>query len=618
MCGIVALVGSRATTEAVRAMTDAVKHRGPDDLGMWCAPSIALGHRRLSILDLSPAGRQPMASRDGRYHLIFNGELFNYQEVARLLPDVLWRSSSDTEVVLEAFARWGPACLEHFVGMYALAIWDAKARRLFCARDRLGIKPLYFAPRGEGWALGSEIGALLAAGVPADPDEATIYDFLARDFYEHADATFFRGIRKLPPGNWMWVEPGVTPVPVRYWELATEVSRITPSRERDERADELIARMEEAVRIALRSDVPVGIALSGGLDSAVLLALVDRAQPDASKIEAFSFDFEDERYSERKWVESMAAHTGHRATFRTVTPQDFIAGADALVTQQQEPHAGAPIIAYGRCFEQIRSHGVIVVMDGSGIDEALAGYDRFRPARWADLAAQGRADELALELAACGLDGTEHGPRVHAQIAAAASEHGDIGKGQDLTSSVRPDCLAERLVRGAPPLPTFERPFPDALRNLMYRELRYTKLPRALRFRDRLSMAVGCELRPPFLDHRLLAYEFALPAEDRILRGVTKALLREAAARLLPDAVRLASKRSVQTPQREWFRGALAAWVRTQLDHASFWDRGWVDRTRAMEALDRFTRGEGDNSFFLWQWIDLDRWASKYLDPAPA
>jgi asparagine synthase (glutamine-hydrolysing) len=306
----------------------------------------------------------------------------------------------------------------------------------------------------------------------------------------------------------------------------------------------------------------------------------------------------------------MAKHTGHAATFRTVTPADFATSFDRIIAQQQEPHAGAPITAYTLCFEQLREHGVIVVMDGSGIDEGLAGYARFRPAHWADLQAANREEELARELAAAGttLDAAR------AQMAAATSEHGDVGRGQDLTVSVRPDCLGDRLRELDAPLPMFERPFPDALRNLMYRELRYTKLPRALRFRDRLSMAFGCELRPPFLDHRLLAYMFALPAEDRVHDGATKALLRDAAERLLPDVVRLASKRSVQTPQREWFRGPLATWVREHVDTDRFWQRGWVDRARAVPAMERFLAGEGDNSFFLWQWIALERWAQTYLD----
>ncbi len=607
MCGIAAILGRAASRERAGRMSDAIAHRGPDDAGFLVEPGVALAHRRLSILDLSAAGHQPMVSRDGRYHLIFNGEIFNYREIAARLA-VPWRSGSDTEVLLEAFAAWGPACLDELVGMFAFAIWDSREERLFCARDRLGIKPLYYARLDDGWALGSEIGALVAAGVPAAPDDRVIFDFLARDFYEHTDDTFFRGVRKLPPGHWMWLADSREPEPQRYWDLAADVAKIQVPGERAARGEELVARMSDAVRIALRSDVPIGITLSGGLDSAVLLSLVDRERPD--KIAAFSFDFAEEQYSERPWVAAMAEHTGHAATFRTVTPVDFVESLDRILAQQGEPHAGAPITAYTLCFEALREAGVIVVMDGTGIDEGLAGYARFRPALWADLAAAGRTAELEVELTAAGTTLAQATPA----MSAAASEHGDIGRGQDLTASVRPDCIANDLAALAPPLPRFERPFPDALRNLMYRELRYTKLPRALRFRDRLSMAYGTELRPPFLDHRLLAYMFALPAEDRIHRGVTKALLRDAAARLLPDAVRLASKRSVQTPQREWFRGPLAAWIRDQIDRDAFWRRGWVARAPALAALDRFVGGEGDNSFFIWQWLALARWSATTLE----
>ena len=616
MCGIAATVGRDASVATVRAMSARIAHRGPDGQGEWDAPGVALAHRRLSILDLSAAGRQPMASHDGRYRMVFNGEIYNYLELARAMPEVAWRSSSDSEVLLERFARQGPACFRELRGMFAVAIWDTVEHRLCCARDPVGIKPLYLARTAATWSVASEIGALLAAGAPAVPDEAVIYDFLARDFYEHGDDTFFRGIGKVPPGHFLWLDVRGPSAPIRYWDLHAASAAIAVASNAVERGEALVAAMEDAVRIALRADVPIGITLSGGLDSAVLLALVDRVQPDASKIGAFSFDFEDPQYSERPWVEAMAKHTGHAARYRTVTPEDFVAQLDPILAQQQEPHAGAPIVAYSLCFEQLRPAGVIVAMDGSGIDEGLAGYDRFRPARWADLAAAGDDAALEAELAApdsgVGTDGASRA-RASAQAAAAASLHGDHGVAQDLSRSVLPETITRGLESHARPLPTFERPFPDALRNLMYRELRYTKLPRALRFRDRLSMAHGTELRPPFLDHELLAHMFALPAEDRIDRGVTKAILRTAAARLLPDAVRFAAKRSVQTPQREWFRGPLAAWVRAQIDRPSFWDRGWVDRTAALAAVERFQAGHGTNSFFLWQWIALGRWAELFL-----
>ena len=613
MCGLVAIVGRDATRARAEAMSAALRHRGPDDAGAWTGEGVALAHRRLAILDLSAAGHQPMVSHDGRYHLVYNGEIYNYAELAAALPGVAWRGRSDTEVLLELFARRGPACLDELAGMFAFAVWDAVERRLFCARDRAGIKPLYYARLGDGWAVASEIGALLAAGVPARADEAIVYDFLARDYYEHADATFFAGVAKLAPGHWTWLAAGEDPAPVRYWDLAHEAARVRPSADRTERGEQLIALLQDAVRLGLRADVPLGIAMSGGLDSAVLLALIDRAHPDPTRLELFSFDFDDARYGERLWVEAMAAHTGHAARFRTVTPADFTDSLDGVLRQQQEPHAGAPIAAYTQCFEALRARGAIVVMDGSGLDEALAGYDVFRPARWADLAAAGDHVALEDELAAAGLGGAER-ELARAQMVAASSALGEVGQGQDLTRSARPELLHPALARHAPPLPAFERPFPDFMRNRMYRELRYTKLPRALRFRDRLSMAYGCELRPPFLDHRVLAYAFALPPEDHLRGGATKALLRDAAARLLPDTVRLAAKRSVQTPQREWFRGPLAAWVRAQIDRPALWDRGWVERGAALDALDRFLAGDGDNSFFVWQWIALARWAELFLD----
>ena len=266
MCGIIALLGSIASAQRASSMADAMRHRGPDDEGLWTDDEIALAHRRLSIVDLSDAGHQPMSSRDGRYHIVFNGEIFNYREIAQRFPRVEWRGSSDTEVLLEAFAAWGPACLEHLVGMYAFAIWDSLEQRLFCARDRLGIKPFYYARLGDGWAIASEIGGLLAAGVDARPNHRMIYDFLARDFYEHCNETFFGGITKLAAGHWMWLTPQSTPNPIRYWDLAAQVAKVSVSASREVRAATLLERMQEAVSISLHSDVPIGITLSGGFE----------------------------------------------------------------------------------------------------------------------------------------------------------------------------------------------------------------------------------------------------------------------------------------------------------------------------------------------------------------
>ncbi|NPV85836.1 MAG: asparagine synthase (glutamine-hydrolyzing) [Anaerolineae bacterium] len=615
MCGIAGVVGPSASIEIVQRMTNAMKHRGPDGEGTWSAPNVCLGHRRLSIIDLSPAGSQPMSTLDGRYIIIHNGEVYNYRELRQELPQMPYRSQTDTEVILQAYAHWGTHCVEHFVGMFAFAIWDAVEQTLFCARDNLGIKPFYYTHLGENFVFASEIRALFAAGVIPQVNQRVIYDFLARDFYEHSDETFFKGVYKLPPGHWMLVQAGKLKPPVRYWDLGVKAAQQPVDAEPQKREEKLLDMCKEAVDLHLRSDVPVGVALSGGLDSSVLLSLLDKIHPDPARVEAFSFSFDDPQYSERPFVEEMARQTGRPAHFVEITPAVFAECAIAFCESQEEPFAGLPISAYTLCFQLARQHGFIVIMDGSGLDEGLAGYDRFRVARWADLFENGQMQVLERELSACHISTPEARRKALSQIYEASQPQFDVGKGQDLTSSVRPDCLnPDFIATAAHPLPVFERPFPDHLRNLMYRELRYTKLPRALRFRDRLSMAASCELRPPFLDHRLLAYEFSLPPEDYIENGITKAILRRATRRLLPDVVRTAAKRQVQTPQREWFRNQLRDWVREQIDTKSFWERGWVERKAGLSAMQAFFNGEGDNSFFLWQWINLEIWAKTFID----
>jgi len=620
MCGIGGIVGEGANERTVRQMMDAQRHRGPDGEGFWSAAGVSLGHRRLRIIDLSEAGRQPMQTPDGRYTMIFNGEVFNYIELRAELPNVAWRSSSDSEVILHAYARWGVDALKKFIGMYALAIWDHERKELFCARDRLGIKPFYYATVGDSFAFASELRGLFAAGVERQLNPPVLYDFLARDFYEHTEETFFSGIHKLPPAGYLIVREGRIAREGLYWDFPAEVAaqeELTRRQRREEREEHLLSLCRDAVDLHLRSDVPVGITLSGGLDSATLLTLLDQVHPDPTKVEGFSFTFDNPTYSERPFVEIMAAQTGRRAHFAEVTPTAFTESIERFTASQEEPFAGAPISAYALCFELAQAHDFIVMMDGSGLDECLAGYGRFRPARWADLFTAGDYIGLERELSAAGVNTNTSAGRALAlaQMGAAASPTADVGRGQDLTSSVRPECLSPDFVASARrEIPHFDRPFPDALRNLMYRELRYTKLSRALRFRDRLSMAVGTELRPPFLDHRLLAYAFALPPEDHIEGGVSKAILRRAAGRLLPDVVRLASKRSVQTPQREWFRGVLKSWVRQHIDTPSFWARGWVDPVKGRAAMEGFFNGKGDNSFFLWQWINIEVWESQSID----
>ncbi len=619
MCGIAGITGKKADIEIVRRMTGLIQHRGPDGFGDWSDDGIALGHRRLKIIDLSDAGRQPMTTSDGRYTIVYNGEVYNYLELRKELDGFAFFSETDTEVVLYSYVRWGVDCLKKFNGMFAFAIWDNLDKTLFCARDRLGIKPFYFSVADGSFIFASEIKPILAAGVEARVNEKILYDFLARDFYEHTNETFFKDIHKLGSACWMIVQDSQPGAQQKYWDVSDTTSVGPIAEDELEREEKFFHLATSAVKEHLRSDVPVGVALSGGLDSTTLLSILDKVHPDSSLVEAFSVSFAEEKYSERKHVEEMARLTHRKAHFVEYSCHQFADNVQRLCTIQEEPFAGVPIGGYTACFELAHQKGFTVIMDGSGLDEGLAGYSRFLPALWADLYMQGKFSELEEELTCSGITTPEQRKMAFFQMKEAIQSGSDSGKGQDLTSSVRADCLSQDFIDSVDKQqPVFDTPFSDALRNLMYRELVYTKLPRALRFRDRLSMSAEMELRPPFLDHHLLSYEFALPREDFIQKGLSKNILRRVGRRFLPESIRMAAKHSVQTPQREWFRSELKEWVRDTIDTPSFWQQGWVDRSKGKKAMEDFFAGKGDNSFFLWQWINLNIWAEQMLKNSTA
>jgi asparagine synthase (glutamine-hydrolysing) len=620
VCGIAGLIGPGASRRRVDAMVTAQHHRGPDDSGTFvdATHGIALGANRLSIIDLSAAGHQPMVNHDGTAWLVYNGEVYNYRELrAELADSYPFRTRSDSEVVLAAYHRWGEACVERFIGMFAFAIWDAARRKVVCARDRLGIKPFHYAWQDGTFLFASEIRALLAAGIEARPDRRTWAAYLVHGYSDHTPQTFFDGITTLEPGQLLALQDGRATTR-SYWDLPARAQPPMHLSD-DEAAGRLLELLDDSVRLRLRSDVPVGVNLSGGLDSASLMVTVDQLMPGAGEIQTFTASFPDTRYDEQEFADQVPRTRPWARNIQRLPPDQVWAIAAEAMRHQEAPYGGVGTLAYHHLHRLALDRGVTVLLEAQGVDEMLAGYAYFRPAFQLDLVEQGRRDELERELAADGSAPVPSLEGLRERLSAAAASPVVY---QDGTRHLRPECIHPevRALAGDPPV--FPRPFSDHLTNALYRDLRYTKLPRVLRMNDRFSMAFSRELREPFLDHRIVEFLFRLPGHQKIRLGQGKFLLRHAMAGRLPDAVRLAPKRAVVTPQREWLRGALRPGVLELIESESFADRGLFDAAEVRKAYGDFCRGAADNAFFVWQWINAEHWFRAFCDqtarvPAP-
>ena len=567
MCGITAILGKDWKTEDIHSMISSQSHRGPDGNGIYLdsLAGVRLGHNRLSIIDLSDAGNQPMKSTDDCHIVVLNGEIYNYLELKRELEgDYRFTTHSDTEVLLAAFQKWGEQCLDHLIGMFAFIIWDESAKTAFAARDRFGVKPLYYHEKRDGTLLiASEIKALHAAGVPRIVNEKTWAKYLAYGLYDHSAETFWKDIYSLPGGHCMTWKNNRNSI-TKWYDIAERVGDDYDVRPERTVRDEYFELMKESVNLRFRSDVPVGINLSGGLDSSSLLGLVHEVQGKNSDVKAFTFATGDPDYDELPWVRRMLAKTNHELVVCSLSPEDVPALAADVQYHQDEPFGGLPTLAYARLFEKAKEHGVTVLLDGNGMDEQWAGYDYYQPTL------NGHQPSL--------VQGTNEKP-------------------------VKPECLTPEFRALAEPL-EFPNVFSDKLRNLQYRDTRFTKIPRAMRFNDRISMRSSTELREPFLDHRLFELAMRQPAERKIQNGAGKKMLREISQRFLPKDLSEAPKRPMQTPQREWLRDPLRQWADERINSALAGPHGaFLDKSAVKNAWAKYCAGEGDNSFYIWQWI---------------
>lgn len=538
------------------------QHRGPDAQGVYSNEDVTLAHNRLSIIDLSPKANQPFHSKDGRYVMVFNGEIYNYKELKEDLKDAYeFRTNSDTEVLLACYSIHKEGCLQKLNGMFAFAIWDTVKRELFAARDRFGVKPFYYHFNDSVLTFASEIKTLFEYGIPKKPSPKSWINYFVSGSYAEIDTTFWEDIYQLPAGHYM--KKSEENILIRKWyHFEKEVNLLSTNDISYEEAKiHYLNLLNESVQLRFRSDVPLGFNVSGGLDSSTLLMLVN-TMDNGQNINAFSFYTNHPDYDELPWVEKMISITKNPLEKVLLSAEEVESSIRKISYHQDEPYGGIPTIAYSNIFRCARQKGIKVLLDGQGIDEQLAGYDYYR------------------NKSSSTIQGV---------------------KGSPFRSNVIASELQELAVKTQYP-----KYFSNPLLNLQYRDLFCTKIPRALRFNDRVSMAYSTELREPFLDYRLVEFGFSLPESYKIGNGKGKRILRDLVAKELSDTISYAPKRPLQTPQREWLANELKPIVNQSIDvilgskYSNWFNKSELDKEWRL-----YQDGNQDSSFHIWQWINF-------------
>ncbi len=615
MCGISGIVNfdqSPVSESSLRAMMSVMKHRGPDDDGTFAEKNLGLGFVRLSIIDLSAAGHQPMFSHDERYVMIFNGEIYNYIELrATLIQEgYQFKTKTDTEVLLTAYQAWGEAMLHRLNGMFALVIYDRETRELFGARDRYGIKPFYYCLDEDRFIFASEVPCILKVlGRKPTPDEGVIFDFMIFDRTDQTNNTFFEEIKKLNHGHWFKINlkdvlQDADFKPVKWYDIRKEM------KEPFNNPEEFREAFYESLRMRLRSDVPIGVCLSGGLDSSSIVSgLVKHFK--MHELNTFSAIYgQGKTGDESKFINLFQ---GELKNMHFTYPDEHSLHRDIsdFVFAHGEPVPSTSPYAQFKVMELARQH-VTVTLDGQGADEELAGYHYFFGFHFKRLLLSGRLGKLSTELF--------HYFKNHRSLYGfksflffmlpayqrtylRAMEKGYVAKDFLQAHASQRKVIVENLY-GSP-----------TVQESLINHFEY-KLEHLLKWEDSNSMWFSIEARVPFLDHRLVERTLSLPEEKIIDKGMTKQILREATKGLLPEKIRVRQdKMGFGTPQDEWFRAPVfQSYIKELIHSESFASRNLMDIGKVQKMYADHLNHKGNHAKIIWKWIHLENWYRQFVD----
>lgn len=612
--------------EVIRRMSTALAHRGPDGEGVYVNGPVGLGHRRLAIIDLSEDARQPMANEDGSVMITFNGEIYNFTELRKELKEKghVFRSRSDTEVIIHLYEEMGPECVKRLRGMFAFAIWDENKQRLLLARDRAGEKPLYYYKESNQIVFGSEIVALLQdPSLPVEPDLRAIWQYLHLQFIP-SPLSGFQGIRKLPPAHYLMVEDGEVHIE-RYWALDYS-AKVHASASDGELCEMLVAELREAVRMRLISDVPLGAFLSGGIDSSAVVALMTQCVD--TPIKTFSISFREETFSEAPFARLVARRFGTDHQEYEITP-NAMEVLPKLIEHYGEPFADAAAIPTYYLSKLARKH-VTVALSGDGGDENFAGYDHYRTFKRAEVSRllPGVARRFMMGVASR-LRRNPPGyfaARVGRGLAI-VSENGTnrYVSSVNMTGDwIRWLCTPEYLELVGPGQVLAEvsmsqagrlaDPLDEALRvdtELGLPDNMLTKV-------DIASMANSLEVRAPMVDHCVMQLAASLPSRLKLRGAIGKYILRKAVRGLVPDEVIERRKHGFQVPVAKWLRGDLREFACDLLLSKRLADRGMLNPVRVRRLLDEHLDGKADWHGWIWKLLILELWHRIVVEPVSA
>jgi len=632
MCGITGIIDVRGSRDvdrsALHRMNESQHHRGPDEGDLYVEPGVGLGHRRLSIIDVA-TGQQPLFNEDGTVAVVFNGEIYNFQS---LIPELqacghAFHTRSDTEVIVHAWEQWGERCVDRFRGMFAFVLWDRNSETLFMARDRLGVKPLYYALLPDGWLVfGSEMKSVLAhGGASRDIDPQAMEEYLALG-YVPEPKTIYTSVRKLSPGHSMTLRRGGRPSsPVPYWDIRfTGDNRVSDS---DAQA-ELVERLRESVSLRMISEVPLGAFLSGGVDSSAVVAMMAL---EAGTVNTCSIAFADEAFDESRFALQVAQRYGTRHFVDRVESDDF-ALIDTLARCYDEPYADSSAIPTYRVCQLARTH-VTVALSGDGGDENFGGYRRYRLHLAEDRVR--RLLPLAIRRPLFGTLGRAYpkadwAPRfvrakstfqALARDSVEAYFHGVSVINDELRTRLYTPAFRRRLA-GYSAIEVFRlhaanAGTDDPLSRIQYLDLKTYLVGDINTKVDRASMAHSLEVREPLMDHALVEWLATLPSSQKIRAGEGKWLLKKAMEPFLPHEVMYRPKMGFSVPLAQWFRGPLRHRIRESLLDGTLGATGAFDQRTLQHLIESHQSGRRDFSSPLWSLLMLEAFLRVVHDPEP-